>query len=97
MREQMSSQGLQSHVGRWEVCLPASLPASLSLPKKPIMYKVSYCVHFLDFTGTFEGTRQVHCVQCLTVLRRGPTEAAAGPSQAPGAFGLFMTGLGAAE
>lgn len=35
MREQMSSQGLQSQVGRCEGCLPASLPASLSLHRKP--------------------------------------------------------------
>lgn len=45
------------------------------------MYEVSYRVHFLDFTGTFQGTWLVHCVQCHCGEKR--SEAAAGPAQAP--------------
>lgn len=87
----MSPQGLQPHGGRWEVCLPAPLPASLRLHKHLVP---GYSEHSLDLTGTLQGTGVVHCVQCLTVLRG---QRLPGPSRASGASGLLMTGLGAAN
>lgn len=44
------------------------------------MYEVSYRVHSLDFTGTFQGTWLVRCVQCHCGEKR--SETAAGPAKA---------------
>lgn len=73
-------------------CLPAPLPASLGLHNQHVP---GYTVHSLDLTGTLQGGhRALRWVQCLTVPRG---QRLPGPSLASGAFGLLMTGLGAAN
>lgn len=73
------------------MCLPAPWPASLGLHKRHVP---GHSVHSLDLTGTLQGTRAGRCVQCLTVPRG---QRLPGPSPASGAFGLLMTGRGAAN
>lgn len=66
----MSSQGLQSQVGRCEGCLPASLPASLSLHRKPSCTRLvtMYILLTLLEPSRAPGWCTVYSV---TVVRRG--------------------------
>lgn len=70
MREQMSSQGLQSHVGRCEGCLPASLPASLSLHKKTSCTRLVNVYIFLTLPEPSRAPGWC-TVYSVTVVRRG--------------------------
>lgn len=70
MREQMSSQGLQSHVGRCKGCLPASLPASLSLHKKTSCTRLLIVYIFLTLLEPSRAPGWC-TVYSVTVVRRG--------------------------
>lgn len=70
MREQMSSQGLQSHVGRWEGCLPASLPAFLSLHKNTSCTRLVTVYIFLTLLEPSRAPGWC-TVYSVTVVRRG--------------------------
>lgn len=95
MREQMSSQGLQSHVGRWEGCLPASLPAFLSLHKNTSCTRLVTVYIFLTL---LEPSRAPGwCTVYSVSLWWGEVWGSCRTGIGSAAFGLLMTGLGAAE